>query len=376
MTALYTKLDNFFNCCNVPLSIIDLNSNFLYERNLNKLSKDTLIDLNIVDKIAKNNINLPQEIQSGHLKIVAIPFANNNKNSATFLLLGPFTTSLKENESLYYINCEKGLNYFIKLLKLFLSYKNTCSYEKISDVSPIIKESLDYVHKNYAKQITINDICDKFKINKCYFCCMFKKETGQTFINYLNNYKIERSKDLLKNTNMTLLDISLEVGFNNQSYYSTIFKKYFKVKDPEMKRMFQKNVQNNERCSSEDIDYGIVKLKKDKRCPFLDEENYCVIHSNLGEDYLSNVCTCFPRVTNKIDDTKNTTTTVIIVFDRPNLSNIPPYITRPIPLQIDIRPTIVATEDASIFFAISFTIPLACDISAKPDALRRIAHTK
>ena len=55
---------------------------------------------------------------------------------------------------------------------------------------------------------------------------MFKKETGQTFINYLNNYKIERSKDLLKNTNKTLLDISLEVGFNNQSYYSTIFKKY------------------------------------------------------------------------------------------------------------------------------------------------------
>ena len=35
-----------------------------------------------------------------------------------------------------------------------------------------------------------------------------------------------KSKDLLKNTNMTLLDISLEVGFNNQSYYSTIFKKY------------------------------------------------------------------------------------------------------------------------------------------------------
>ena len=48
----------------------------------------------------------------------------------------------------------------------------------------------------------------------------------QTFINYLNNYKIEKSKNLLENTNMTLLDISLEVGFNNQSYYSTIFKKY------------------------------------------------------------------------------------------------------------------------------------------------------
>lgn len=81
------------------------------------------------------------------------------------------------------------------------------------------------------------------------------------------------------------------------------FKKYFKVQDQEMKKMFQKNVQNNERCISDDVDYGVVKLKKDKRCPFLDEENYCVIHSNLGEDYLSNVCTCFPRVTNKIDET-------------------------------------------------------------------------
>lgn len=81
------------------------------------------------------------------------------------------------------------------------------------------------------------------------------------------------------------------------------FKRYFKVQDQEMKKMFQKNVQSNERCSSEEIDYGVVKLKKDKRCPFLDEENYCVIHSNLGEDYLSNVCTSFPRITNKIDDT-------------------------------------------------------------------------
>ena len=62
-------------------------------------------------------------------------------------------------------------------------------------------------------------------INKCYFCSIFKKETGSTFINYLNSYKIEKSKELLKNPNLSLLDIALSVGFNNQSYYSTVFKK-------------------------------------------------------------------------------------------------------------------------------------------------------
>lgn len=38
------------------------------------------------------------------------------------------------------------------------------------------------------------------------------------------------------------------------------FRKYFKVQDQEMKKMFQKNIQNNERCSSEEVDYGIVRL--------------------------------------------------------------------------------------------------------------------
>lgn len=79
------------------------------------------------------------------------------------------------------------------------------------------------------------------------------------------------------------------------------FRQYYKVKDQEMKKMFQKNVHNNEYCQAPDVDYGKVKLKKDKRCPFLDECNYCIIQSNLGEEYLSNVCTSFPRILNKID---------------------------------------------------------------------------
>ena len=67
------------------------------------------------------------------------------------------------------------------------------------------------------------------------------------------------------------------------------FRQYYKVKDEKMKKMFQKNVHNNEYKTSDDVDYGQVKLKKDKRCPFLDEKNYCIIQSNLGEEYLSSL---------------------------------------------------------------------------------------
>ncbi|MBU3159605.1 flagellin lysine-N-methylase [Clostridium frigoris] len=81
----------------------------------------------------------------------------------------------------------------------------------------------------------------------------------------------------------------------------TTFRQYYKVEDKEMKRMFQKNVHNNEYYLSPDVDYGKVKLKTGKRCAFLDEENYCIIYSKIGEKYLSNVCTSFPRITNKVD---------------------------------------------------------------------------
>lgn len=80
------------------------------------------------------------------------------------------------------------------------------------------------------------------------------------------------------------------------------FKKYHKVTDEAMKKMFQKNVHNNEYCTNKDLDYGRVKLSKTKRCPFLDDENYCVIQGEFGEDYLSSVCSQFPRVLNKVDN--------------------------------------------------------------------------
>lgn len=79
------------------------------------------------------------------------------------------------------------------------------------------------------------------------------------------------------------------------------FRQYYKVQDKEMKRMFQKYVHNNDEYLSPDVDYGKVKLKSGKRCAFLDDENYCIIYSKIGEEYLSNVCTSFPRITNKVD---------------------------------------------------------------------------
>ena len=77
---------------------------------------------------------------------------------------------------------------------------------------------------------------------------------------------------------------------------------YLKEKRKDFNHLFKENMYKNNECSNEYVDYGKIKLDSDKRCPFLDSCNYCTIHSHLGEEYLSNTCSHFPRVLNKIDD--------------------------------------------------------------------------
>ncbi len=79
------------------------------------------------------------------------------------------------------------------------------------------------------------------------------------------------------------------------------FRKYFKTDNIEMKKRFSKNLYKNENTESDDIDYGQMKINKDKRCPFLNKDKLCDIYNNFGESYLSNVCYTYPRIYNVLN---------------------------------------------------------------------------
>lgn len=80
------------------------------------------------------------------------------------------------------------------------------------------------------------------------------------------------------------------------------FKKYENIQDEELKKFVNENIFVREKCNTLKTDYGQIRLGSDKICPFLNNDNYCSLQVKLGEEYLSNVCTVFPRVINKIDD--------------------------------------------------------------------------
>ena len=63
----------------------------------------------------------------------------------------------------------------------------------------------------------------------------FKKHMGLTSIQYINNYRLEKAAYLLTSTNNSIMDISLEVGFDNLSYFNKLFKKKYNITPKEFR---------------------------------------------------------------------------------------------------------------------------------------------
>ena len=88
-----------------------------------------------------------------------------------------------------------------------------------------IRKAMDYTKNNYHKNLSLDYISSYLNLNKCYFCDLFKKETGKTYSKFLNEVRIEKSKNLLLNTDLSILDVALSVGYNNQNYFNMTFKR-------------------------------------------------------------------------------------------------------------------------------------------------------
>jgi len=88
------------------------------------------------------------------------------------------------------------------------------------------KKALNFISKNYAINITLEDVASQVHLNPAYFSTVFKQSTGSSFKEYLNMVRIEESKRLLANTDYSVIDIAIATGFEDQSYFSKVFKKY------------------------------------------------------------------------------------------------------------------------------------------------------
>ncbi|MFD1954803.1 response regulator [Paenibacillus thailandensis] len=85
---------------------------------------------------------------------------------------------------------------------------------------------IQYIHDNYAKDITLADLADKVFISRNYLSHIFKNITGDSFNTYLTRVRMEKAKELLMEHKMLVYEVAEKVGYQNVPYFSTLFKKY------------------------------------------------------------------------------------------------------------------------------------------------------
>lgn len=119
------------------------------------------------------------------------------------------------------------------LLSLFGEIFSQNCYSLSSDTSSknikklrMFKKALEYIEKHYAENLTLEQLADICNMNSNYFCRAFKELTEKTPIEYLNYYRIESACELIATTDMSLIEISMNCGFNDYSYFIKVFKKY------------------------------------------------------------------------------------------------------------------------------------------------------
>ncbi|HOQ06543.1 MAG TPA: AraC family transcriptional regulator [Clostridiales bacterium] len=89
-----------------------------------------------------------------------------------------------------------------------------------------LKSALKYIQENYYRKISTVDIAASVDMSEGHFCRIFKHYMKKTPVEYLNYYRITRAARLLEGTGMKVLDVAMEVGFDNLSYFTGLFRRH------------------------------------------------------------------------------------------------------------------------------------------------------
>ena len=108
---------------------------------------------------------------------------------------------------------------------------------------------LQYIHTHYAEPITLDQLASLEHISKSYLSRLFKQQTGQTVIAYINSLRIETAKRLLTATRANVNEIAYQVGFESPKY----FYRAFRTLTGDTPAGFRRRYQNQANRSSKNI---------------------------------------------------------------------------------------------------------------------------
>ncbi len=127
------------------------------------------------------------------------------------------------------------------LLDLCLRMNALASARRISTEEKLIEGAKAYIAENYSNpKLTVDVMCEHLHISQSYFSALFKKITGQTYVNYLTEFRLQKALELLAGSDAKTYCIAGAVGYEEPNYFSYVFRKRFGITPSAYRRNLQK----------------------------------------------------------------------------------------------------------------------------------------
>ena len=154
-------------------------------------------------------------------------------------LLGCFNdlwTLSEEKPFGHEIEMKEKLFRFLSVLFRFRCYTETGTDAASPSYEAKIKQVLSFIQHNYAENITVRQLADICRYSQVHFMNLFRKSIGCTAVEYINSYRLSAAAANLESTDRAVMDIALETGFHNISYFNRMFLQKFHMTPREYRR--------------------------------------------------------------------------------------------------------------------------------------------
>lgn len=162
----------------------------------------------------------------------------NHNYMGLFQLLTESISFLMKNNILLYENVQAYDCFDLSSIKNFL-LEQFAIFQNSQEMpySRDILKAFDFIKNNFAlENLSAQDVAEHIGFSVNHFSRLFKKETGDTFINYLTSFRIQKACDFLRKSEKKMYEVAESVGYSSPQYFSQVFYKYTGLTPMEYKK--------------------------------------------------------------------------------------------------------------------------------------------
>ncbi|AQR93681.1 response regulator transcription factor [Clostridium saccharoperbutylacetonicum] len=247
------------------ISVINMNDISEIGKSFSKLQKlsrwpivlgnDEIIYEALISKLKICQCNYPREIESEVLKAIKsndkIKLVDANKKFISYLksdiydpinvievcskyIFSILSVSKSCNNDLYTEFNNEGILDTIKMSCTFCELEERLNYiigkackknnEELIPYSLIVRKTINYIKEYYSDKISLEEIASGMSITPEYLSRLFTKELGKSFSDYLREFRIDKSKELLTTSKIKIYEVAEKVGYSDSKYFCKVFK--------------------------------------------------------------------------------------------------------------------------------------------------------